>query len=414
MLKNIKPKSKKFVCILWNRFGPYHRARFNAVKRLLPVIGIEFSRLDLTYRWGKISTSKNDPIITLFSDKDSQALQAKEIKKKISAVFSNIKPYVLFIPGWSDKTALAAFKWCLNQDVPTVVMSPSQALDAPRHWYKEWIKRRIVRLYSAGLAGGMPQKRYLESLGIPTERILTGYNVVDNEHFEAGAREMRKASAKFRKRLQLPKKYFVSSVRFVPKKNLEMLLKAYASYCRSGLKEIWDMVILGDGPLRSRLKTLVKQLGLNGKVLMPGFIQYKELPNYYGLAQALVLPSISEQWGLVVNEAMASGLPVIVSNRCGCVEDLVREGENGFVFDPFQEESITQAMIRITRAGKQLSKMGKHSQQIIKAWSPETFAKQVWKLTKMAASVKPPQAGFLDRLILGYISRQTMAGYQDQ
>ena len=75
-------------------------------------------------------------------------------------------------------------------------------------------------------------------------------------------------------------------------------------------------------------------------VLLPGFKQYPELPLYYGLAGAFVLPSLTEPWGLVVNEAMAAGLPVVVSDRCGCASDLVRPGENGFAFDPCDIEQL--------------------------------------------------------------------------
>ena len=410
MIDNVNNK----IILLWHRFGPYHHARFHAVAKLGKTIGVEFSGSDLTYAWDKVKSQKRKDIVTLFPGRDSQTVLPDTICKKISSVLLAQGPSVVFIPGWSDKTALLALKWCLNAGVPTVVMSPSQEKDAPRHWWKEWMKKCVVSLYSAGLAGGEPQKRYLESLGIPKDRVLTGYNVIDNDHFAKGAREARSKASKHRKSLKLPEKYFICSTRFVPKKNLEMFIKAYSSYLRSDIKNHWSLVILGDGSQRPKMETLVNQLGLTDKVLMLGFKQYDELPLYYGLAKALVLPSTSEQWGLVVNEAMACGLPVLVSDRCGCVEDLVKNGENGFVFDPFDPNSMTQALIKITESEKLLKKMGSKSRKIISAWCPKTFARQVWTLAEIAVKTPTRKPSWFDHLILAYLSGKVMAGYQDQ
>ena len=112
----------------------------------------------------------------------------------------------------------------------------------------------------------------------------------------------------------------------------------------------WSLVLLGDGPLKSDLCRLISDLRLDACVHLPGFKQYHELPVYYGLASAFVHASTTEQWGLVVNEAMASGLPVLVSNRCGCAQDLVKEGVNGFTFDPCNVEQLAQLMLKFQRS----------------------------------------------------------------
>src|ERR1035441_8598070 len=137
----------------------------------------------------------------------------------------------------------------------------------------------------------------------------------------------------------------------------------------------WSLVLLGDGPLRSALNSQLSTLNLHSHVLLPGFKQYPDLPVYYGLASAFIHASTTEQWGLVVNEAMASGLPVLVSNRCGCATDLVQEGKNGFTFDPCNVEQLAQLMAKISAF--QLSSLlafGDASRQIISNWGPERFA----------------------------------------
>jgi glycosyltransferase involved in cell wall biosynthesis len=159
-------------------------------------------------------------------------------------------------------------------------------------------------------------------------------------------------------------------------------------------------VLLGDGPLKSDLCRLVSDLGLNACVHLPGFKQYHELPVYYGLASAFVHASTTEQWGLVVNEAMASGLPVLVSNRCGCAQDLVKDGTNGFTFDPCNVEQMAELMARTSGLGSRLSEFGAASARIISQWGPERFASGLKSAVESAMGVGPKRAGIVDRFLL--------------
>jgi glycosyltransferase involved in cell wall biosynthesis len=135
-------------------------------------------------------------------------------------------------------------------------------------------------------------------------------------------------------------------------------------------------------------------------VLLPGFKQYPDLPTYYGLASAFIHASTTEQWGLVVNEAMASGLPVLVSNRCGCAPDLVQEGVNGFTFDPYDVQQLTQLMLRLSTFNSQLSTMAAASRRIIANWGPNRFASGLKAAVDCALAVGPKKASPLDRVIL--------------
>jgi glycosyltransferase involved in cell wall biosynthesis len=118
----------------------------------------------------------------------------------------------------------------------------------------------------------------------------------------------------------------------------------------------------------------VARLGVIERVRLPGFKQYDDLPAFYGLAAAFIQASTTEQWGLVVNEATASGLPVLVSERCGCAPDLVTNGINGITFDPYDIEGMIARMLQISGDKCDLAAMGQASRQIIRGWSPETFA----------------------------------------
>ena len=166
---------------------------------------------------------------------------------------------------------------------------------------------------------------------------------------------MRKARGKSGRRPKKPGRpftflryYFLASARFVSKKNLSHLLLAYERYKALRGKRSWKLVVIGDGPLRKNLHRQCRDLKLDDDVSFPGFVQYSKLPAYYGLAGAFVHVSVVEQWGLVVNEALAAGLPVLVLDRCGCVRELVSEGRNGFVFDALDIERLVELMARLS------------------------------------------------------------------
>jgi glycosyltransferase involved in cell wall biosynthesis len=191
---------------------------------------------------------------------------------------------------------------------------------------------------------------------------------------------------------------------------LVRLVEAYAQYRGLAADKFvgadsstlpWHLVLAGDGPLRSAIEARIDELQVRDFVHLAGAQGYAELPVYYGLARAFVHASTTEQWGLVVNEAMASGLPVLVSNRCGCAPDLVQEGVNGFTFDPYDVEELADAMLRIWRMeDRELNRLAAASQRIIAEWGPERFASGLKAAVDCALAVGPKNASLLDRLLL--------------
>ena len=134
------------------------------------------------------------------------------------------------------------------------------------------------------------------------------------------------------------------------------------------------MVLLGDGPLRQQLAS---QYGHLITFLPP--VAWTEVPGIMALADGLVLPSLSEPWGLVVNEAMVCGLPVLVSNRCGCVADLVEEGRNGFTFSPDSPAEMETALQNLMQLPEtERHRLGGHSKQLIQAFTPQRAAAEMW------------------------------------
>ncbi len=155
-------------------------------------------------------------------------------------------------------------------------------------------------------------------------------------------------------------------------KNLQTLLRAFQKYRKRNGP--WSLVLVGTGEEESQLRQVAAAQDTCA-IHFAGVKQLPELVKYYAFASCFVLPSISEPWGLVVNEAMASGLPMLVSNRCGCATDLVEEGANGFLFDPEDTEAIADVMARISSGRVDLVKVGERSRERIAAFNPSEFAR---------------------------------------
>jgi 1,2-diacylglycerol 3-alpha-glucosyltransferase len=397
------------VAVAWHRFGPYHHARLRAGAALLPVVGVEITSVDRVNRWAPVEGADGFRKLTVFDGEDVGLLPAREARRRLAAALDALRPRVVAVSGWADRSALMLLAWAVARGAPAVLMSDSHALGGGERpsALRRTVKRAVVRHFSSALVAGRPQAAHAAALGIAPERISDGYDVVDNDHFERGAARARSREAEERRRLGLPERYFLAVGRLVDDgagrpKNHRGLLAAYARYraAAGGGDAAWKLVLVGDGERRDDLERLRARLGLEGHVLMPGYKQYDELPAYYGLASALVMPSLSETWGLVVNEAMAAGLPVIVSDRCGCAPDLVREGRNGLLFDPRDADALAAAMGRLAHGRADRAAMGEESRAIIAGWGPRRFALGLRAAVDAALAAPPPSATPAERALL--------------
>jgi glycosyltransferase involved in cell wall biosynthesis len=390
------------VAVLFDNFGPYHIARLRAAAQRTALIAVEFASRSREYAWQSLSAS-SEPfrLVTLLSTGTSRDVSGGTFYKILDLHLSSFRPDAVAIPGWSSRRAFAALGWCLRTRTPAIVMSESSAHDKARSSWKERLKCRYVRLCSSALVGGRTHSEYLAALGLADDRVFLGYDTVDNEYFATKAAQVRRQNSEVRKKFSLPEHFFLASARFIEKKNLPRLIDAYARYKDIAMNQAWHLVLLGDGPLRPTLCSRINAFSLQSCVHLPGFKQYDELPVYYGLTSAFVHASTVEQWGLVVNEAMASRLPVLVSNRCGCAPDLVREGMNGFTFDPFDAEAMAEAMFKVSSLSQdRLAAMGEASRRISAEWGPERFASGLAAAAECARQIGPKKASLLDRIFV--------------
>lgn len=403
---------------------PYHHARWEAYAR---TPGVECHVLELTdqdaFRVLEFSAHSTYKRHTLFPRQSNRVISRSDVHDKMTAALDAVRPDVVCVSGWALPVSLTAMQWAVRNRIPLVMLSESNEFDEPRSAIKEYVKRSVVRLCSSGLAGGAPQADYLIKLGLERAFVFKGYDIVDNAYFTTSADAAREKRAELSSTLQLPRApYFLACCRFGEKKNIPRLIAAYGRYrelakkrdgnqARSGGKgesnaaapaDIWELVIAGDGELRPQIEAAIERCGVKESVHLVGAQSYAAMPGYFGLASVFIHASTTEQWGLVVNEAMASGLPVLVSNRCGCAPDLVRDGINGFTFSPYDIEQIAQLMVRISAsdAAPSLAAMGSASRRIVAEWGPPRFASGMGEAVGKAIQVGPKKASMLQNLIL--------------
>jgi glycosyltransferase involved in cell wall biosynthesis len=367
--------------ICFTNFGPYHLARLRALAARLAergdaLIAYEVAGSERTYPWARVEGEEPFAWVTLFADRLLETIDAGECRRAMIVALERHQPDALGIVGYSRPESMAAVGWAKRHGRPTVLMSESQSIDRPRVWWKELIKRRRVRQFSAALVGGERHRRYLVDLGMPFDRIALGYNAVDNDYYATEAARWKRDP---NGRDGLPASgYFLSVCRFVAEKNLTRLIEAFGRYRDgAGNGPAWDLVLCGDGPGAPEVEAAILASGWSNAIHRPGFLQADRLARWYAHAGAFVLPSLSEPWGLVVNEAAAAELPLLVSDRAGCAETLVPDCAHttGARFDPMDVEEITTRLCWMaSRTESERESMGLRAAETVARWGPDRFA----------------------------------------
>ena len=382
------------VAVIWIDWYSYHVARFRALAEH-PAFAGQAVGIELVGKTGvhqglafRDARRGNLRIETLAADQSwheaGQMRLALALWRKLDA----LRPELVLVPGYYTLPALSAALWAKLRRKRSVLMTESGARDQPRSGWKEFLKSALIRsLFDFASAGGTEHEDYLAVLGVQRQRIRRFYDTVDNSFFAREAALHRRATTP--QANNLPEKYFLYVGRFAPEKNLGALIRAFAQYRLAG--GIWSLVLAGDGPLLAELEDSVRQLSLHGAVHFAGMQPTAALPLFYAFASCFILPSVREPWGLVVNEAMASGLPVLVSTHCGCAPDLVHNAQNGFLVDPLDEKAMAGRMSAIEALPDQdRAEMGAHSLEIIGNYSPQHWAAEIASLLPEAGRTRQP------------------------
>jgi glycosyltransferase involved in cell wall biosynthesis len=287
----------------------------------------------------------------------------------LDAVLEEARPEVIVCGGYNYLASWQALFWARGRHIPFLAWVESNANDRRSgNPAVEFLKRKFLDSCSAVVVPGRSSLEYVRGYSVSEDKISTAPNAVDTELFARRAAEARQQAVALRRKLELPLHFFLFVGRLVREKGVFELLQAYGTLSKD-LRAEMGLVFVGDGPARSELM----QNTTDG-IQFTAFIQRDELANYYGLADVFVFPTHSDPWGLVVNEAMASGLPIIASRAAGCVADLVQDGWNGRVVAPHNVKELAAAMTTLAENSALRAAMGKRSAERIVAYSPEACA----------------------------------------
>lgn len=373
-------------------FRLYWPARLAAARRYLGDHGAELQVVEIAGQGSPYAfagrTASNDWWRCLFPEERMEALAPKQAFAAVCAALDELNPDVVFAGAIAFPSGAAALRWARKKKRRVVIFDDARREDVPRNALINAVKQRLYGQADAFLLPAESHAADFEFWGVPRERMFYGVNVVDNAFFSERADAARGEVAQWRQELDLPERFVLGVGRQVEKKNWLKLIEA----C-----EGTELVLVGNGSDRGRLERLA---GRN--VRFRDFVLPEMLAVYYGLASALVLPSMrGETWGLVVNEAMASGLPVLVSRQCGCCSTLVEEDGNGATFNASDVVEIA-AVLRNFRSkpDSELARMGQRSRQIIAHWGLNRFCDGVWAAVEHTRELPAKRVRWEDRVLL--------------
>ena len=283
---------------------------------------------------------------------------------------------VILCGGYNYIASWQAQHWARSHGTPFFLWSESNTQDMRRyHALVEMLKGKFLRRCTGFVVPGRSASEFLQTHDVSSERIFTAVNAVDNDLFAGVASAARQNASQLRKELGLPLRYFLYAGRLVREKGIFELLAAYATLDEQTRDQI-GVVFVGDGASKTELEAQASSVS-RGMVKFIGFAHRERLAEYYALADALVLPTYSDTWGLVVNEAMACGLPVIVSRAAGCAADLIVEGWNGCVVPAGEIAPLASAMRELASRPELCASMGANSAIRIAEYSPQRWCEGI-------------------------------------
>ncbi len=291
----------------------------------------------------------------------------------MSGALRHARPDVIVCGGYNYVASWKAMGWARRNRVPFLLWLESTTKDfRSRYRLIESMKSRFLHHCDGFVVPGISSFEYLRNYEAAEEIVFTAPNAVDSQFFVQRAEIVRRDAAMQRRALHLPEHFFLFAGRLLAEKGVFDLLEAYAALALELRREV-GLVFVGDGDARSEL-TRRSAAVRPGWVQVGGFAQREQLAAYYALADVFVFPTHTDPWGLVVNEAMACGVPVICSNVAGCVADLVEDRWNGRVVCAGEISQLASVMEELACNAELRTLMSQRSRQRVAQYSPEAWA----------------------------------------
>lgn len=358
------------IIALHTDFRIYWPARLKALQTLLEqrgdtLIVVEITGKGSPYAFAGKKKADLDWNI-LFPEDSPEQLNPAVIKQKLFRLLESIKPDVILAGAIAFPSGALAVQWGLNRGVKVISFDDAKCEAVKRNRIVEGIKKAI---YSGVDAMLYPAPDWLQTgryWGFDAEQMFYGVDVVDNTFWGVPAKEVNHWGS-----------YFVAVGRQIEKKNHLTIAKAYSKYRHTLGEDAYDLVLIGEGPEHDKIAQYVSDAHLEKHIHLLPFLTQEELPAIYQHARALISSSSSsETWGLVINEAMAGGCPIIASVECGATNTLVHDDVNGYRFTCNDQDRLAELMVKFHQLGCTKQKeMGESSKRIIADWGLDRFAR---------------------------------------
>jgi len=292
----------------------------------------------------------------------SWVVLSRGVERRLAA----LAPDAVLLGGWNQPAHWRALAWARRGGLPALCWVESTTRDDRR---ASSATRAFKRAFAARCAGvvvpGRAAREYVETMGVPAERIATAPNAVDLALFGDRVAEARRDRDRLRTERGLTRTTFLTVARLAPEKGHRILFEAFR-----GLDA--ELVLAGTGPDEARLRGTAPE-----GVRFLGHVPQDELPAWYACADVFVLPSVSEPWGMVLNEAAAAGLPLVATTAAGAAWDLVEPDENGFRLAPGDAIALREALERLAGDSALRGRAGRRSAELSRRFTPDAWANAV-------------------------------------
>jgi glycosyltransferase involved in cell wall biosynthesis len=298
-------------------------------------------------------------------------------------------PDIMITDGFFQWTT-AALWLRATKGIPHVMLyERTHHTERNAQWYRKFYRKLVMRWIDAICCNGWLCGEYTRNLGFPENRITYGHMVADVEGLKQAVSHVSRAEIDgLRDKYGLHGMVFLYVGGLVQRKGIYELLKAWKEFTSRRQSQAMTLLLVGDGPQREQLEQYCESNRL-GNVCFAGAIDYDKLAPFYKSADVFVIPTLSDNWSLVVPEAMACGLPILCSKYNGCWPELVTPS-NGWVFDPHDVADIVTTLEECIQASEKLPEMGRKSLKIVANYTGRTAAEAILRTCELAINNKLP------------------------
>ena len=338
-----------------------------AVSRIDPELGVR-------PQWGEMSTSGY-----MYETRSPGMLGLIRFLRKIIAG----QPDLIIVSGYMPilHSLVALYAWACGVPVglrsDTTLQHSNTSSISLKGRFKRIVLKVFFRIYSTAYPVGTLAKENLLYYGFPNDRLFLFPYAVNNEWFSKESRMHTVRRAALQRELGIAEKAFVvlGILKFHQREDPVTLILGFADFMAKQHAPC-HLLLVGDGPLHGELESLIHDKGITN-ITMPGYAPYGDLPKYFAVADVFVHPGVGESWGVSVNESMACGVPVILSDRVGSHIDLVKEGETGFVFKTKDPGSLAQCLAAMAGDRKLCGTMGDKARLLVNNWGYDATEKSL-------------------------------------